>query len=315
MKKLKSYYLIMFVLCLFNAKAQNNDENGRLSLSSWIPETIEDLPSSAKTNLENKLSQIVTANGVSGDIANSRFIISANVNVLSKNITPTAPIMQAYTLDITFYIGDGFEGKAFSSYNTTVKGVGENETKAYLSAIKNIKTNNPAFQSFVEKGKTKIIAYYNSQCDFIIRNAKTKANMNQFDEAIWDLTSIPDVCSECWSKALDVTSQIFKQKIDFDCKLKINQASSIWSASQSWEAANQAGQILSTIDPNASCVNEIKILTDRIAKRILEIDKREWDYKYDYNISLKRDMIKAYRDIGVAWGKGQPQNVTYKSLW
>lgn len=313
MNKLKYIILFLFVLGLCNVNAQKMDEKGRLALSVWVPETIEGLPALAKSNLENKLGQIVTANGIGGDAINSRFVISANVNPLTKDITSGG--MQAITLNVTLYIGDGFEGKAFSSYSTTVKGVGENETKAYLSALRNMKTNDPGYQTFVNNGKSKIIAYYNAQCDFIIREAKVLAGMNRFDEAIFNLTSIPDVCTECWNKAMDAVAPIFRQKIDFECKEKINLANNVWNAGQSWDAAQQAGAILSTIDPNSSCVNEIKPLANKIEKRIKEVDGREWDFFYDYNIGLKRDMIKAYRDVGVAWGQGQPQTIIYKSLW
>jgi hypothetical protein len=291
------------------------DDKGRLALAAWVPDQIEGMPTAAKKNLENKLSQIITANGLSGDAMNSRFIITANVTVLTKDLTESAPPMQAYTLNITFYIGDGFEGKSFSSYSTTVKGVGENETKAYNAALKSIKTNDPAYQSFIEKGKTKIIEYYNAQCDVIIKEAKVMAGMNKFDEAIWKLTSVPDVCTECWNKCMAAVAPIFQQKIDFECKTKLTEANNLWNAGQSYDAAQQAGAILATIDPKASCFNEAKALSDKIGKRILEVDKREWNFKYDKEIGLERDMIKAYRDVGVAYGNGQPQNVTYKSFW
>ncbi|MFA4852865.1 MAG: hypothetical protein WC868_09060 [Bacteroidales bacterium] len=319
MKKNKFVLLLAFALSISFAQAQNSDgkmtDKGRLALAAWVPDQIENMPVASRSNLENKLNQIITANGMAGNAMNSRFIISANVTVTTKDITPTAPPMQAYTMDVTLYIGDGFEGKGFSSYTTTVKGVGENETKAYNAALKNIKTNDPNYQSFIEKGKTKIIEYYNAQCDFIIKEAKALAGMNNFDEAIWKLTSIPDACTDCWNKCMAAVAPIFQQKIDFECKTKLTEATNIWNAGQSWDAAEQAGAILATIDPKAACFNEAKALSDKIAKRIQEVDKREWNFKYDKEIGLERDMIKAYRDVGVAWGNGQPQNVTYKSLW
>ena len=317
MKKYKFLLLLTFVLSISMVKAQENkmSDKNRLALAVWVPDQIENMPAVAKKNLENKLSQIITANGMGGDALNTRFIISANVTVATKDITPTSPPMQAYTLDITFYIGDGFEGKSFASLTSTVKGVGDNETKAYNAALKNIKTNDPNYQSFIEKGKAKIIEYYNAQCDFIIKDAKSQAGMNKFDEAIWKLTSVPDVCTECWNKCMASVAPIFQQKIDFECKTKLNEATALWNANQSWDGAGQAGEILKTIDPKASCYNESKALSDKIAKRILDVDKREWNFKYDKEIGLERDMIKAYRDVGVAWGNGQPQNVTYKSFW
>ncbi|MEI7596366.1 MAG: hypothetical protein WCK02_11510 [Bacteroidota bacterium] len=311
--------LLIFALNIGNANAQNSEgkmtDKNRLALTAWIPDNIENMPAAAKKNLENKLSQIITENGMSGSSANCRFIISANTVVTTKDITPTTPPMQAYTMDITLYIGDGIEGKSFASYTTTAKGVGENETKAYNAALKNIKTNDPNYQTFIEKGKTKIIEYYNAQCDVIIKEAKIAAGMNKFDEAIWKLTSVPDVCTECWNKCMEVLPVIFQQKIDYECKAKLTEATNIWNANQSWEGAQQAGALLATIDPKSSCFNESKALSDKIAKRILEVDKREWNFKYDKEIGLVRDMIKAYRDIGVAYGNGQPQNITYKSLW
>ncbi|MBI5540093.1 MAG: hypothetical protein HY951_08545 [Bacteroidia bacterium] len=318
MKKLNIVLLLIFVMSISFSQAQTAgkmSDKGRLALAVWVPDQIENMPVIAKKNLENKLMQIVTANGMGGDAMNSRFIITANVMVTTKDITATAPPMQAYTLDVTLYIGDGFEGKSFSSYTTTCKGVGENETKAYNAALKAIKTSDPNYQSFIEKGKTKIIEYYNAQCDIIIKEAKTLAGQNKFDEAIWKLTAVPDVCTECWNKCMAVVPAIFQQKIDFECKTKLLEANNLWNAGQSWDAAQSAGAILATIDPKSACFNESKALSDKIAKRIKEVDKREWDFKYDKEIGLERDMIKAYRDVGVAYGNGQPQNVTYKSFW
>lgn len=311
----KIIFLLTMFLCTNLIFAQKMTDNERLAIAVWVPEQIEGMPIAARANLENKLSQIVTANGMSADAWNSRFIMTANVTVLTKDITSTAPPMQAYTLEVTFYIGDGFEGKSFASYSTTIKGVGETETKAYMMALKNIKTNNPAYQDFIEKGKTRIIEYFNAKCDFIIKEAQTKAGMNEFDQAIWQLTSVPDVCTECWNKCMDAAGIIYQQKIDYECTALVAQANNIWSANQSWEGAEEAAAILSMIDPDSKCAGDAKVLSDKIAARIKEIDKREWDFKYDLEIGLERDRIKAYRDIGVAWGNGQPQNVTYKTLW
>ncbi len=316
MKTHKVIILITIVLMVagFNSiQAQKMSDTERLALTVWVPDNEGEIPLAAIKVLENKLMQIATQNGITGSTDLLRFILTANIDVLTKDITPTAPVMQAYTLSVNMSIADGVDGKAFSSYSTTVKGVGENETKAYLSALKNLKTNNPAYQSFIENGKSKIIAYFNAQCDFIIKQAKTLADMNQFDEAIWNLTSIPDVCPECWNKANITAKMIFKQKIDFECKDKINMANNCWNAGQSWDAANQAGAILSSIDPNSACVDEIKPLAAKIEKRIREVDKREWKFYYDFNIGLRRDMIKAYRDVGVAWGNGQRRTIIYKS--
>ncbi len=96
---------------------------------------------------------------------------------------------------------------------------------------------------------------------------------------------------------------------------KLNRATNIWNANQSWQGASEAGSILSQINPNASCIDDVKAMANRIADRIREVDDREWAFHYDYTISLRRDLINAYRDVGVAFGQGQAQTIMYKSLW
>jgi hypothetical protein len=67
--------------------------------------------------------------------------------------------MTALSMSITFFIGDGVEGTKFSSYTIETKGVGNSDTKAYLSAFKNIRVNDPGYAQFLETGKKKIIEY------------------------------------------------------------------------------------------------------------------------------------------------------------
>jgi hypothetical protein len=313
-KNMKSIILSILIVINYNIYAQNtagkSDDMARITLATFVPQQIDKMPEAARSMLANKLSQIVTQSGMGGNVLNQRFILTANINVMSKDITPTAPPMQAFTLDVTLYIGDGIDGTKFASISTTLKGVGENETKAYISALKNLKTNDPNYQSFIETGKTKIVEYYNSKCDFIIKEAQTLVSQNKFEEAIFKLTGVPEVCRGCYDKCMDAIAPIYKQQIDRDCKLKLAEATNLWSANQTVEAGNQAGEILSTIEPGAACFGEVKTLSNKIATKVKELDTREWNYKLKEQAQVS-ERIKAYRDIGVAYGKGQPKTITY----
>ncbi|HBB92577.1 MAG TPA: hypothetical protein DC042_12890 [Bacteroidales bacterium] len=291
------------------------DDLGRIALNTWIPDQIEYMPAASKSNLENKLNQISTRYGMGASELMPRFIITANVVVQSKDITATAPPMTALTVDITLYIGDGIEGKVYASTSVSGKGVGENETKAYTAALRSLDPGNKRIQQFMEEGKRKIIAYYNSRCDIIIKEAQMLESQNRFDEAIYVLMCIPDVCLDCYNKAMDAVGPLFQNKIDWECKAKVNAARNTWSSGLNRRAADNAAQILSTIDPEAACFNDAVSLTGEIAKRVREIDGREWDFKLKKEIDLERDRIKAWRDVGIAWGTNQPKNIVYKSLW
>jgi hypothetical protein len=314
---MKSIILSILIVVGCNIYAQNtagkSDDMARITLAAYVPQQINNMPEAARSMLANKLSQIVTQNGMGGSASNQRFIITANINVMSKDITPTAPPMQAFTLDVTLYIGDGIDGTKFASISTTLKGVGENETKAYISALKNLKTTDPNYQAFIEKGKTKIVEYYNSKCDFIVKEAQTLASQNKYEEAIYKLTSVPEVCKTCYDKCMDAVAPIYKLQIDRQCKLKLAEASNLWAANQTVDAGNTAGEILSSIDPSAACFAEVKTLSSKIAARVKELDAREWNYTLKEQ-AQESERIKAYRDVGVAYGNGQPKSVTYNVI-
>ncbi|MBU0764852.1 MAG: hypothetical protein KJ607_08460, partial [Bacteroidetes bacterium] len=93
MKKFK-IILIVALLALsgysFTCFCQNDegkiDDKGRIELTAWVPDQIESMPESARKMLANKLTQVVTENGMAGSGWKIRFVITANITVLSKDL-------------------------------------------------------------------------------------------------------------------------------------------------------------------------------------------------------------------------------------
>lgn len=200
---------IFFTVCFFLigitkifCQDSSTSDAGRISLAPLVSDNIKAFPPSAKDMLHNKLLQIVTKFGSASTNKNSRFILTANVSILSKDITPSAPPMHAYSLEVTLYIGDGIDGVLFSSKSFTIKGVGETEEKAYKAALKAIKSADPSYESFFQDGKQKIIAYYTQKCDFLLKEAEMLAAKNSYQDALLLLTDIPQVCKDCYDQAM-----------------------------------------------------------------------------------------------------------------
>ena len=308
----------MFLFSALTGFSQNTkssaDDMGRIALAAFVPQQIDKMPEAARSLLKNKLSQIVTKSGMGGSAAKERFIITANVNVITKDVLPSAPPLTQFNLEVTFYIGDGIEGTKFTSTSVSVKGTGENETKAYIAALKNISPSNAEIQSFVEAGKTRIVEYYNSKCDFILKEAQSLASQNKYDESISKLISIPEVCKACYDKAMDAVAPIYQKQIDRACKQRLMEATTAWNAAQDLSSAENAGGILSQIEPGASCYKEAQVLSSKIAQRVKELDQREWKFQMKQqqdDVDIQKATIKAARDIGVAYGNNQP-DVVYK---
>jgi hypothetical protein len=291
----------------------NLNDYKRIKIASIILPQSNNTTVEAQSALINKMNQIITSNGLSSELNTTRFIITPNINILNKEILSGSPILYSLKMEITFYIGDAVSGTKFSSAPISVIGIGQSETKAYIQAINKINYNDVSINKALEIGKNKIVEYYTTNCDLIIREAVSKSYTRNFDESIYDLISIPDVCNECYNKALDAITPIYKQKIDYECSINLNKANNIWNSNLSYNGANEAGNYLSKIDPQSSCYTEAKELRNKINNKINEIDKRNWDFKWESEIGLTKDLIKTYRDIGVAWGENQPKTINYSS--
>ena len=313
MKNLKRVLTLLLLITLYiDALAQNEVsntlENGRIGLSAYVPQQVDKISPGTANMLTTKLNQIATQNGFAGDPYFQLFILTANIVPITKDYLSTAPPMTAVTLEITLYIGESENGTLFASKSITVKGVGTNETKAYIEAMKGIRSSDPAIKAFVEEGKSKIVNYYKMKCDAILAQAQAMVSVNQYEDAIETLCSVPDACMDCYTKCMDAIAPIYQAYIDRDCQMKLAEATHIWNANQTVAAANAAGQLLSQIEPRSACFKDVKTLADRISKRVFELDKREWAYKLR-QLEQVSELIRAYRDIAIAWAKNRPRPV------
>ncbi len=347
---MKNFLLTLLWLITINSLiAQDSpklDDFGRVVLNTYVSDQVK-IPIEAKSQLENKLNQISSTYGIGGSNVNPRFIITANLSVGTKDIIPGPPQMIAQNLEITLYIGDAIENKIFANITISVKGVGNNENKSLIDAIKQINPKNKDISSFIENGRNKIITYYKTQCDFLLKNAKTLTKQEKYDEAIFKLSLVPEVCQDCYFRSLDTLAVIYQKKIDADCRKKFSEAKTIWAANQNKKGAEQAGEILSEISPFASCQPEVSTLIKSIASKLKADEKARWDFKmkqYADNIAAQKEQVRiaeeqskrdavleekqlsrnfeldkmrigSYREVSIEYAKHQPKTVTYNNIF
>ena len=294
---------LIYTLCLYFLVTQlygqeNSNDFGRIILNTYLPDNVN-VPNEAKNLLITKLNQITSINGLGGSQINGRFIITVNINIGSKDIIPGPPQLIAQNLDITFFVGDAVSNNIYSNVTISTKGVGTNENKAFLEAFKLINPKNKEIVSFLENGKNKIIEYYSNQCDFIIKDAKTLVSQEKYNEAIYTLALVPEVCQSCYYKCLDTLSNIFQQKIDSDCKIKLKEARIIWSSNQTPTGAEKVGEILRTIDANASYQSEVNLFIKQIDSKLKADEKAKWQFKmkqYDDKIAAQKEKVRIAED-------------------
>lgn len=276
MKRIALLAISCWLLAIGYIAAQ--DEAGRLNDQERIaltPIVLDDnIPSGAHKQLENKMTQIAAKSGCSA-ISNSRFVITCSADVLTKDITPTAPPMHAYTIALNFYVGDGVEGRLFSSYTVECTGVGQTPDKAYINALKNVRVNDPGFKAMVDKGKKEIIAYYNTYCDIVIADAQTMVQKHEFSGAIDLLTSVPMVCESCYRRAQDESLVAYQAWRDEVCLMALNKAQAAWATRD----AKAAAAALEFIPTDGACVKDANALKHEIAAKLDAKEREEWEFK------------------------------------
>jgi|TARA_B110000977_G_scaffold32720_1_gene43494 hypothetical protein len=254
-------FLLLFITATVTAQNTRGKANdaGRIVLNTFI-EDLEGVPAGALKMLKTKITQMASKNGMGGSESFPRFVMSADIDILTQDITPTAPPKTALTLGVTLYIGDGIEGTVFATEYIELKGIGNNETKAYIQSFRALSPRNKKFNEFIETGKKKIIEYYNSRCDFILKEANTLADQKDFDKSITKLIEVPEVCKDCYDKAMDLSTTIFKRKMENECQENMSKSNSLIAQDKWEEAANP----IAGYTPDMACYPDVKSLFTKI---------------------------------------------------
>ncbi len=325
---MRNIMIVSFVLITQTIFAQKNDSD-RIKLNVYFPISIN-IPNEAKGQLENKLNQITSSCGLGGNEYNPRFVITVVPNVLSKQIISGSPTLISQNIDFTFYIGDGIDNTLFASANISTTGVGENLTKSYIEAIKGISTNDIKLKKFLSDGKDKIINYYSTNCEIFLKKSETLIKQGKYDEAIYELNSIPPACQNCYIKCQDKLIVYFQQKIDMDCIEKLNQANSIWTSTQNGTAAQNASQILISIHPLSNCKQEVTNLFNTMRTKIENNERAAWEFKvkqYQDEVNREEELLRfsredaarefelskvrteAFKRVAIEFAKNQPKTI------
>lgn len=302
MKRLSIMFAALAMMLTLSAQDAAKYEN-RIAICPIVEEMTEPFPATAQVQIKNKLIQALTRNGVASSDYLNQFFISAIAIPVEKDILPGPPQQILENIEINLYIADYTNKVIFSSTALTAKGAGQNDTRAYMDAIKKMNVGSPIVAKFIEEGKEKIIAYYNAEADNILAKARALAQMKQYEEAIYLASSIPSPCSK-YSDALKLCVEIYQMYIDQQCQQNLAAARAAWAAEQNSLGATEAGQYLSNILPDAACYGDAMALYKEIKAKVLD----DWKFEmkqYQDGVDLESQRIKAMRDVGVAFGEHQ----------
>ena len=283
MKRYIAIGLLLFVLSCIT-KGQTN----LLYLSVVQPDRDEIFAEAGK-QLERKLTQLLTSNGISSQDPNNRFVITAKADIISKDIVASTPQRVSEKIDLTLIIGDIVENKVFETVTIPLIGIGINENKAFIYAINQIKPQKAELKFFLDNAKKKIVAYYAVRCSQIIKDAQKLASGNNYDEAIYQLMQVPDIC-DCSKDCQDLMVEYTIKRNNAIAAQLFNEAKVRWAASPTSEGASNVADIIAQIPANSSCQKDIDALIKSINKKLRDDEKRSWVFKMkQYNDAQEKE--------------------------
>jgi hypothetical protein len=110
---------------------------------------------------------------------------------------------------------------------------------------------------------------------------------------------------------------IYKKMIDNQGKLSLGEAKSKWASQPNENGASEAGKILANIDPESTSYNEAQLLIENIRKKIMDDQKKEWDFKLkslESNENIEKARIASAQKIAVAYYQNRPKTIIYNRI-
>lgn len=312
---MKNLYFALIILALsLTSFGQSTNDVGKIALSVVMPENVDGLNISQLSKLETKISQIVTVSGLASSGYNNNFVIYPKFAIYESNIVEGGmQNITVVTAELSLFIKQVDNNLLFSTISKPLKGSGSSKELAITNAISKITTNDPDFKTFIETGKLKIIAYYETKYVDIIKKSDSYVKMQQYEQALGLLMSVPEEVSSCYNQIQTKAIEAYKAYQTQKCSELIQKAKISLAGNDYIGALN----ILSEIDPSATCFNEAQTIAKSAETKVKAEEKKQWDFQmkqYNDDVSLEKKRIEAIKEIAVSYYKSQPTSVNYNYI-
>lgn len=292
--------------------------SAQIMLSPVFDSAIKGLNENNMSIVEGRLRSVISSLGMESGYG-GRFVLACKVAALQREVSGTKLIQH---LEVTFAVGDNVSNNCFGSTTVECIGIGNTEEQAMTSALKSIK-NTAELKKVVASSKQRIIDYYNKNAAAIIQKAKGLITAHQWEEALFELSAIPQECT-LYPEAVAMMEKVYAANINHDAQQVLNEAQALWTADPNpGPNAEQAMSILASIDTSAKCYPQAQALMKKIEARVKTVSDQERRNEQEMErarlkaaSAVAQARIKACRDVAVAYAKRKVViNRYYRTWW
>lgn len=256
------------------------DMGTSIPISVRVPPTVAQVDPAVRTQLESRLSRLLTGTGLAAVPGGANFVMYPSLVVLEERVVQSPRAMTVVKLDLSLFVKSVSDGVLFSSISKVIGGAGRSRNAALINAVSSLQGNDPDLRDFSQVARDRILDYYTQRCDAIIRDARTAAQTGDIDRAMASLLGVPDVVEDCHRDASQEAVDIFAAYQRQRCQSSIREA----RASLAVNDFAVTIRHVSNVDPGSSCAGEanqviadldIKVQTaeDREARQALEAER------------------------------------------
>ncbi len=297
MKKLL-LMLCATVLGFCPASAQQNEN---IHITPYVSPDLE-LPGSSGKILEQKISRIAVSNGF-GSLS-GEFLLTADAQIVSKEVTPTVPPRELVKVDVTLYIVGVREQIIVAEETLTVGHVGNatNEAAIFAGAFAKITPRSPQVRRFMMSAREKIVDYYAQRVPTILAQAQAYADMAEYDKALALLATVPTCLAE-YPIVAEKMVAANRQILDKFAATALQEAKGKM-ALRDWAGALDA---LLYVDPLSSRFPEAEAMIKKIDQMLTAKEQAELQAKLE-QVQWNRDMAQKAHDDAVMLRKMELEN-------
>lgn len=240
--------------------------------------------------LESKMLQVIEKSGVANAGYSSGILLKPAISVEDTRIAEGG--MQNITVttcELTLYmVNAGDNMIVYNSMSRKLRGSGSTTEQALSNAINTMDVNDDVYKQFMSTSKQKIVAYYNTNCDKIMKQATEAEKKHDYEAAVSLLSSVPMEVT-CYTTANRKALSLYTKYEHQLCNKVVSYARG-QMAIGNYEAALDA---LATISGRSACNAEANQL-------IAEADKKMQRH-IDRQYNLQAQQARALETIAMGY--------------
>jgi hypothetical protein len=277
MKKYINHIITCFLLFASlstNTFGQTENLANKITFALVMPDEVSGgLSETHLQRLHDKFIDALTENGIASLNVQNNLVLYPIIKIYNEQtVNPGLQNITVIEADISLYVKQLDNKSIFASVTKKLKGSGRTRDLALNNLVSNAKFEDETTRIFLEKAKQKAIAYYNQRCSTILMQADQIMKMNQSQEALVSLFSIPAEV-DCFQQAQSKAIEAFKIYQNQNCNQMLLNAKAKIANRQFEEGLG----IIGMIDPSSPCKSEALQVIQQASGQVEGDNKRKWD--------------------------------------